>query len=100
MFFNYQDLKSGSLSPERQALAERIAAGLPKAEVIGTERRNVRLRLPDDTVIEGDVTASGLTVYLGGFDWVTFETPPRILQQFPQFLPLPQQVMAPSSDGL
>ena len=45
-------------------------------------------------IVEGDVTQSGLTVYMGGFDWITYQTPQVLLQKFPEFLPLPQQVFS------
>ena len=43
-----------------------------------------------DELVVCDITTTGLTVYLGGFDWVTFPTPQHILQRYPEFLPLPQ----------
>lgn len=93
MFYRWPDIPENGLTPERARMAEAIAVGLPKAEIIDANRRFVRFRVPGiDRVIEGDVTQAGLTVYLGGFDWVTYPTPNHILQRFPQYLPLPQQV--------
>lgn len=92
MFYKYQSLTPDALLPERLERAKLIAEGLPEAEIVNIERRFVRLKLPNiDEEIEGDVTRSGFTVYLGGFDWITFPTPPVLLQQFPEFMPLPQQ---------
>lgn len=92
MFFRWPDIPADLLSPERAERAKAIADGLPDSEIVAIERHNVKLMLPDDEEVEGDVTQSGFTVYLGGFDWVTFPTPPHLLQKFPEFLPLPQQV--------
>lgn len=95
MFYKYQSLTPDALPPDRLQRANSIAEGLPEAEILDVERRFVRLQLPNlDEVVEGDVTRTGFTVYLGGFDWVTFTTPQVLLQRFPEFMPLPQQVYA------
>jgi len=93
LFFKWPNLPPDSLSPERTEYTQAVGEGLPKAEIVEVKRKLVKLKLPDtDEVIEGDVTQSGFTLYLGGFDWVTFPTPPKLLQKFPEFMPLPQQV--------
>ncbi len=81
------------IAEDRAKRAEAIAQGLAEAEIGAIERRHIVLSLPTlEEPIEGDVTQSGITFYLGGFDWITYPTPPQVLQKFPQFLPLPQQV--------
>jgi hypothetical protein len=93
VFYRWPDIPAGALAPEKAELAKEIAEGLPDSEILDILRKFVHIRLPNhDDPLEVDVTQVGLTVYLGGFDWVTFPTPPHILQKFPQFLPLPQQV--------
>ncbi len=93
MFYRWPDIPENGLTRERAEIAAAIAAGLPKAEIVDHDRRFVRFRIPGhDRVFEGDVTQAGVTVYLGGFDWVTYPSPNHILQYFPQYLPLPQQV--------
>jgi hypothetical protein len=93
MFLNYPDIPASALAPAKLARVESIAQGLQRAEIVEIRRRNITLRLRgDDETVEGDVTTTGLTVYLGGFDWVTFPTPQHVLQRYPEFLPLPQQV--------
>ena len=99
MFYKVEELQPGALSQERVALVEQIESGLPKAEIVAIDRRNVTLTLPDGTEIVGDVAPSGFTVYLGGFDWVTFKTPAPVLHRFPQFMPLPQAPIAPSLEA-
>lgn len=98
MFHKYRSLTPNALSPERSDQATLIAAGLPDSEIVSILRRAVTLYLPNiDENIDGDITHNGLTVYLGGFDWVTFPTPPHLLQKFPEFVPLPQQAYPPDS---
>ncbi len=93
MFYRWPDIPENGLTPERAELAQTIASGLPSAEIVDYDRRFVRFRVAGlERVFEGDVTQAGITVYLGGFDWVTYPTPNHILQVFPQYLPLPQQV--------
>jgi hypothetical protein len=100
VFLKYPDINQGSLEPDKAAWVETIAQGLQRAEVLDVRRRFVTLRLrSDDETVEGDVTSSGFTVYLGGFDWVTFPTPPQLLQRFPEFLPLPQPGFQSEDDG-
>jgi hypothetical protein len=53
-----------------------------------------------DKPVTGDLARSGFTVYLGGFDWVTYPTPAFLLQKFPDLMPLPQQVFnVPEAEG-
>ncbi len=93
MFLKYPDVPAGALTAEKAARVEAIAQGLQRSEIVDIRRRFVTLKLRTaEDLVEGDVTATGFTVYLGGFDWVTFPTPQHILQRFPEFLPLPQQV--------
>lgn len=93
MFMKYPDIPSGALEPEALERVETIAQGLQRAEIVKIRRTFVTLRLRNtETEIEGDVTPLGYTIYLGGFDWVTFPTPQHVLQRFPEFLPLPQQM--------
>jgi len=93
LFFKWPNVPADALTDDRFERAKVISDELAQAEIVEIIRRNVKLRLPEsETVVEGDVTQSGFTVYLGGFDWVTFPTPQRLLQKFPEFMPLPQQV--------
>jgi hypothetical protein len=93
LFLKYQELDPEFLPPERWERATSIAVGLPNAEVVEIERRSVKLRMPEtDDLVDGDVSRTGFTVYLGGFDWVTYPTPQYLLQKFPDLMPLPQQV--------
>jgi len=93
VFYKYPDVPLTALAVDRAERIEAIAQGLPRAEIETIVRRMVSLRLPTlEAPVDGDVAQSGFTVYLGGFDWVTFPTPPHLLQKFPEFLPLPQQV--------
>jgi hypothetical protein len=93
LFYKYPDIPMAALSGDKAERIEAIAAGLPEAEILGITRKMVRLRLPTlAEPVDGDVTQSGFTVYLGGFDWVTYNTPQHVLQKFPEFLPLPQQI--------
>lgn len=93
MFYRWPNVPVGTLAEDREKLAKEIAEGLVESEIDSVERRVVTLKFPNiDEPLEADVTQSGITFYLGGFDWVTYPTPPHILQEFPQFLPLPQQV--------
>ncbi|MCB0215173.1 MAG: hypothetical protein H6648_01415 [Caldilineae bacterium] len=95
MFYKWPNVPPNALTEDRAERAERIAAGLAKAEIGDITRRMVTLKLPDTgELVEGDITQSGFTVYLGGFDWMTYSTPPQLLQKFPEFLPLPQQAFA------
>ncbi|MFN2115495.1 MAG: hypothetical protein ACK2T6_07250 [Anaerolineae bacterium] len=99
MFHQYKSLTPNALPPEKAERAALIAAGLPDSEIVNIVRRTVTLHLPNlDEDIEGDVTHNGYTVYLGGFDWVTFPTPPHLLQHFPEFVPLPQQQVTYQTD--
>ncbi|MCE7939367.1 hypothetical protein DCC79_13625 [bacterium] len=101
MFFKWPNIPPDSMTPERMAYADEVGEALPRAEIVEIQRRIVKLKLPDsDTVVEGDVTQSGFTLYLGGFDWVTFPPPPKVLQKFPEFMPLPQQVFRSDEDAL
>jgi len=100
MFFRYPDIPRGALTEERADKVEKIVSGLPEAEIVFIERKNIVLRLPDGEEVEGDVAPSGFTVYLGGFDWVTFPNPPHLLQKFPQFMPLPQAPLIEDEDDL
>lgn len=95
MFFKWPSVPPTALTQERLDFAERVAAGLPKATISEVERRKIKLKLPGNgEIVEGDITQSGYTVYLGGFDWITFPTPQFLLQKFPEYLPLPQQVFS------
>jgi hypothetical protein len=99
LFYKYPEIPMSSLSPEKAERIEAIADGLPESHIVDITRRMVRLKLPNiDEPIDGDVTQSGITIYLGGFDWVTFTTPPHLLQKFPEFLPLPQQIFRPADE--
>ncbi len=93
MFYKWPNVPFESLQSDKAERVKAIAVGLGEAEIEEIRRRFVTLKLPNlDEAVEGDVTQTGITVYLGGFDWVTFPTPPQVLQKFPEFLPLPQQV--------
>jgi hypothetical protein len=93
VFLKYPDIPAGVLADDKAARVEAIAQGLQRSEIVDIRRRFVTLQLrTSDELVEGDVTTTGFTVYLGGFDWVTFPTPQHLLQRFPEFLPLPQQV--------
>lgn len=99
MFLKYPDIPAGALSPEKLERVETIAQGLQRSEIADVRRRFVTLTLKgSDEPVEGDVTSAGFTVYLGGFDWVTFHTPQHLLQRFPEFLPLPQQAYQDEDD--
>ena len=102
MFFRYDEMPIDALLDERAERAKVIAEGLASAEIRFIERRNVELYLPNlDEVVAGDVSRLGLTVYLGGFDWVTYPTPAHLLARFPEFMPLPQQTYTlPDDEGL
>ncbi len=100
MFMNYPDIPPGALAPEKQEWVNTVAQGLQRAEIVKIRRQFVTLRLRNaDDVIEGDVSPTGYTVYLGGFDWVTFPTPQHVLQRFPELLPLPQQMLDNDDQG-
>ena len=101
MFYKYHELIPESLSPETYARALVIGDGLTDSAVIEIDRRYVTLQLPNspDPVI-GDVSRTGFTVHMGGFDWVTYPTPHHLLQKFPEFMPLPQQTYVPADDDL
>jgi hypothetical protein len=100
LFYKYQALTPNALAPRKSERATMIAAGLPESEIVDIERHFVRLYLPNlGETIDGDVTNRGFTVYLGGFDWVTFPTPPHLLQKLPEFMPLPQQAFIPEARG-
>lgn len=95
MFHTYEELSPDMLSPERFEWATAIGKGLAHAEIVEIVRRNITLRIAGlDEPVVGDVARSGFTVYLGGFDWVTFPTPSYLLQKFPDLMPLPQQVFS------
>jgi len=99
LFHKYQDLAPGALPEHSAVRADAIAAGLPKADVLDVERRVVTLHVPGiEGDVVGDITRMGFTVYLGGFDWVTFQTPQHLLHKFPEFMPLPQQVLNPEDE--
>lgn len=101
MFFKWPNVPPQALTEERAETAQRIARGLPMAEIIEIERRKIKVKLfGSDEMVQGDITQSGFTVYLGGFDWVTFSTPQHILQKFPEYLPLPQQVYNVDAEDL
>jgi len=89
VFFTYPDIQEGSLAPEKADRVIVIAEALPTVEIVRIERKFVTLRGPTIGDMEADVTPTGVTVYLGGFDWVTFPTPPHVLQEFPDLIPLP-----------
>lgn len=92
MFYRFDELKPEELQADRYDRAIAIAAGLADCEIRSIERRVVRLFLPSmGDVVEGDVSRNGFTVYLGGFDWVTFAAPPHVISRFPDFQPLAQQ---------
>jgi hypothetical protein len=93
VFFRYGEISEGSLSKEKAERASRIADGLVDAELVEIQNRFIRLKVPGmEELLDADVSLAGLTVYLGGFDWVTYPTPQPILQHFPELLPLPAQV--------
>lgn len=95
MFFKWPNVPPYALTEDRAEKANRIADGLAGSEIVSVTRRMVKLQLADTgEIVEGDVTQSGLTVYMGGFDWITYQTPQVLLQKFPEFLPLPQQVFS------
>ena len=101
MFFKWPNIPPQALTVERAEHALRINKGLPMSEILFIERRKVKLKLfGTGEVVDGDVTQSGFTVYLGGFDWVTYTTPQHLLQKFPEFLPLPQQVFNVDAEDL
>ena len=100
MFFKYPDIEEGSLAPEKDQRVIEIAAVLPKSEIVSMQRRFVELRGADGDVVTGDVAPGGFTVYLGGFDWVTFPTPQHVLLHYPELMPLPQQPYRPDEDLL
>lgn len=90
VFFRYPEIQEGSLAPEKAERVEHLAAKLPSATVAKIRRRFVALEMDDGEKVEADVSNTGITFYLGGFDWITFQTPPQVLQHFPEFMPLPQ----------
>jgi hypothetical protein len=101
LFIKVQDMTPELLPPDRLARAEAIAAGLPDSEIIDIERHVASLRIADvDGLVTGDVTTTGFTVYLGGFDWVTYPSPPHLLARFPDLMPLPQQVFSVPEEDL
>lgn len=100
MFFRWPNVPPEAVNPDVSERLKIIADNLINAEIVEIERHNVKLQVPElDQVLAGDVTQSGFTIYLGGFDWVTFPTPPRLLQKFPEFMPLPQQVFSDEDDA-
>ena len=93
MFLDYEELVPEILSPDRLEWARAIGLGLDKSEIVDVLRRTVTLSIPGvGKPVVGDLARSGFTVYLGGFDWVTYPTPSYLLQKFPDLMPLPQQV--------
>lgn len=101
MFVRYQDIIPEMLPPDRWARASAIAAGLPDSEIVEIARHIATLRVAGvDGSVTGDVTGTGFTVYLGGFDWVTYPNPPHLLSRFPDLMPLPQQVLNVQEDDL
>lgn len=93
LFYRFAEVTPDDLVPGQFERVTEISKGLPRAEIVEIIRHNVTVRIHEtDEFVSGDVTQSGFTVYLGGFDWVTFPTPQHLLQKFPEFLPLPQQV--------
>jgi hypothetical protein len=101
VFFKWPHIPQNALTEDRAEQAQRISRGLPMAEIVEIKRRMVKLKLHcSGEIVDGDVTQSGFTVYLGGFDWVTYTTPQHLLQKFPEFLPLPQQVFNVDAEDL
>ncbi len=101
MFFTWPNVPQTAMTPERYEQVERIAHALPRCDIVAVDRKVITLKLPDsDETVTGDITQSGFTVYFGGFDWVTYPTPAQLLQRFPEFLPLPQQVFADGEEPL
>ncbi len=101
MFYKWPTIPPDTLTQDRIDYIQQVGQSLPKAEIVEIKRKIVKLKLPDiEEPIEGDVTQSGFTIYLGGFDWVTYPTPPRLLQKFPEFMPLPQQIFKSDSDDI
>ena len=93
MFVRFQDLTQEELPPDRWERANAIGAGLANAELVEIVRHFVKLRLPGiDDLVDADMSRTGVTVYLGGFDWVTYPAPPHLLSRFPDLAQLPQQV--------
>jgi hypothetical protein len=93
LFYKYPDIPFETMSEDKVRRIEALAQGLPRARIAGRERRFLMLEVQGlDEPVEVDVAQSGVTVYLGGFDWVTYPTPQHILQKFPEFMPLPQQI--------
>lgn len=101
LFIKNQDITPELLPPDRLARSAAIAAGLPDSEIIDIARHVATLRITDvDGIVVGDVTSTGFTVYLGGFDWVTYPCPPHLLSRFPDLMPLPQQVFSVPEEDL
>lgn len=100
MFYKYPDLPQGAFDPDRRERIERVAEGLAKAEIVDLKRRTVQFELPGGERVSGDISPTGFTVYLGGFDWVTFPTPPQLLLKFPQFVPTPVSSHAHDDDDI
>lgn len=100
MFYKYPNFPPGAFDDDRLERIERIAAGLPKAEIIEMKRKVIEFELPKGERVTGDIAPTGFTVYLGGFDWVTFQSPPQLLLKFPQFVSLPPPTPPSSDDDL
>jgi hypothetical protein len=100
VFFRYPEILEGELAPEKQQRTEDLAADIPDAEIVSVLRKFVILRGSRCGDFEADVTPTGVTVYLGGFDWVTFPTPPHILQEFPELIPAPVQSYGGEAEDL
>ena len=89
MFYKYPYFPPGAFDDDRLEKIERIANGLAKAGIVDLKRRMIQFELPGGELVSGDIAPTGFTVYLGGFDWVTYPSPPQLLLKFPQFMPLP-----------
>ena len=100
MFFRHSDLLEGALSHEKAARAADVGERLQNSLILNIKRKFVTLDIGLGEPLTADVGPGGITVYLGGFDWVTYPTPQHILQNFPEYLPLPQQVFRSTDDEL
>lgn len=89
MFYQYPNFPPGAFDDDRLERIERIANGLAKAGIVELKRRVIEFELPGGERVTGDIAPTGFTVYLGGFDWVTYPSPPQLLLKFPQFIPMP-----------
>ncbi len=89
MFYQYPNFPPGAFDDDRLERIERIAHGLAKAGIVQLKRKVIEFELPGGERVSGDIAPTGFTVYLGGFDWVTYPSPPQLLLKFPQFIPMP-----------